>query len=289
MALNSGQGIHLEAHLKIMADNQLDVMSRASAIQMLSYTTKTLTVAVLKPYLTHQDALLRLSAAGAASLLSPSQRAKHLSPLLSDQYKAVRIAAARSLVDTKMSKASQTVFNQAFAELVKANQISSWRGEGRANQGVLAMQMNKPSEAEKAFKGAILVEPYYATGYINLADLYRAQQRPLQVGATLKQGIAALPRSGPLHYSYGLYLVRQKKLAQAVSSFAKAMALSPFDSQYAYTYVLALDGSGQSEQALEKLKTLMSDYQDQTQLKQLGLYLSQKLNNKSAYDWFNAR
>ncbi len=64
------------------------------------------------------------------------------------------------------------------------------------------------------------------------------------------------------------------------------MALSPSHSQYAYTYVLALDGLGKSQEALNKLKKLIGGYQDKSQLKELGLYLSQKLKSRADYDWF---
>jgi hypothetical protein len=50
---------------------------------------------------------------------------------------------------------------------------------------------------------------------------------------------------------------------------------------------LALDGAGQSRQALTKLKILIINYQDNVQVKELGLYLSQKLNLSSEYNWFN--
>ena len=64
------------------------------------------------------------------------------------------------------------------------------------------------------------------------------------------------------------------------------MELSPDNSQYAYTFVLALDGMGKSQQALNKLKLLIVQYSDKGQLKELGLYLSQKLKLRSDYDWF---
>tara|TARA_R110002167_G_scaffold91458_1_gene245967 strand:+ start:4176 stop:4394 length:219 start_codon:yes stop_codon:yes gene_type:complete len=68
--------------------------------------------------------------------------------------------------------------------------------------------------------------------------------------------------------------------------FEKSMNLAPANPQYAYTFVLALDGMAESQQALTKLRELIVHYDDKSQLKELGLYLSQKLNNEKAYDWF---
>jgi Tfp pilus assembly protein PilF len=107
------------------------------------------------------------------------------------------------------------------------------------------------------------------------------------VASLLSKGIKNNPKSADLHYSYGLYFVRNKKLDKGIINFKKAMMLMPTNPQYAYTYILGLDGAGQSQQALTKLKGLIINYQDKSQLKDLGLYLSQKLKLRAEFDWFN--
>lgn len=286
MALNNGQAINLEDHLSIIADSQLDIISRASALQMLSFTTQTITIEVLKPYLEHQESLLRLSAANAAILLTPSDRVEYLTPLLVDKFRAIRVAALRNLVTSKIPVKYQQAFDKALTVLFNANELASWRGEGRVNEGALAIEINNLMAAEKSFQGAIKVEPYFEAGYINLADVYRVQQLPLQVAKTLTKGMNKLPKSAAIKYAYGLYLVRQKSLDKAVDYFEQAMQLSPESAQYAYAFVLAMDGLGQSRQAIKQLKMVISNYSDRAQLQELGLYLSQKLSNKANYDWF---
>ena len=286
MLLNSGQAINLEQHLSIISDEKLDVISRATAIGLLSYTTQVLNADVLSPYLKHAEPLFRINAANVSTMLPPADKVKLLTPLLKDEYKSVRTAAARNLVTSDLPPASQKIFDQAFKELISATTINSWRGEGAANQGVLAIEMNKLTDAEKSFKNSIKVEPYFEDSYINLADIYRSQQKPFQVASVLKKGIENNPKSAAMHYSYGLHFVRQKKLEVALPLFEKSMELSPNEPQYAYTFVLAMDGAGQSRQALIKLKTLIINYQNIAQLKELGLYLSQKLNSKADFDWF---
>ena len=286
MALNSGQAISLEQHLSIIADEKLDVISRATAIQLLSYTTPSLTVAALTPYLTHEEPLFRLSAASVATLLPLADKVKALTPLLNDLYKSVRVAAARSLVTSDMSIEDKPLFDKAFKALITASEVNSWRGEGLANQAMLSLEMNELMAAEKLLKNAINIEPYFEVSYINLADLYRAQNKPFLVASVLSKGIKHNPKSADLHYSFGLHFVRQKKIEKGLYHFEKSMTLMPTNTRYAYTYVLALDGAGMSSQALDKLKELMANYQNKEQLKQLGLYLSQKLHRKYDYDWF---
>jgi len=291
LALNSGQAITLKQHLSIIADENLDVISRATAIQLLSYTTQysgseILSAQTLVSYLTHTEPLLRLSAVTVATQLPSADRIKVISPLLNDRYKAIRVAAARSMVTSDIAKEDQALFDKAFKALMHANGVNSWRGEGVANQGVLAIEMNDLTQAEKSFKKAINIEPYFESGYINLADIYRAQQKTFLVASVLSKGIKNNPKSAALHYSYGLYFVRQKKLDKGLVHFEKSMMLMPTNAQYAYTYVLGLDGAGQSRHALTKLKTLIINYQDKAQLKELGLYLSQKLKLRAEYNWF---
>ncbi|MDT0602504.1 tetratricopeptide repeat protein [Thalassotalea castellviae] len=253
---------------------------------MLSYTTQSIPANKLVPYLTNSEALLRLSAAKVGLLLSPVEREKHLSPLLNDKLKAIRVAAARSLVSTTISSENQTSFSKAFEELTKASEVNSWRGEGRINQAVIALEVNDTLGAEASLKQAIKIEPYFDVGYINLADLYRSQQRSSLVSSVLRQGMKNNPLSGALTYSYGLHLVRQQKLAKAIEYFAKSIHLASQNPQYAYTYVLAMDGTGDSQKALTELKRLTPKYSNKSQLKELGLYLSQKLRSKADYDWF---
>ena len=287
LALNSGQAITLAQHLSIIEDETIDIISRATAIQLLIYTTPTLSPDTLAPYLSHSESLFRLSASAVAMLLPATEKIKYLSPLLKDKYKAVRIAAARSLVTSDISVVDQPLFDKAMKELIDANKVNIWRGEGIANQGVLEIEMNQLANAEESFKNAIKIEPYFETGYINLADIYRAQKKPFQVNSVLSKGIENNPKSAAMHYSYGLHFVRQKKLEKALVLFEKSMMLMPNNAQYAYTYILGLDGAGQSRQALTKLKVLIINYQDNAQLKELGLYLSQKLNSSLEYNWFN--
>lgn len=287
LALNSGQAITLAQHLSIIEDETIDIISRATAIQLLIYTTATLSPDILAPYLSHSESLFRLSASTVAMLLPTTDKIEYLSPLLKDKYKAVRIAAARNLVTSDISVVDQPLFDKAFKELIHANKVNSWRGEAIANQGVLAIEMNQLANAEESFKNAIKIEPYFETGYINLADIYRAQKKPFQVNSVLSKGIENNPKSAALHYSYGLHFVRQKKLEKALVLFEKSMMLMPDNAKYAYTYILGLDGVGKSRQALTKLKMLIMNYQDNAQLKALGLYLSRKLNLRSEYNWFN--
>lgn len=284
--LQAGESINLEEHLAIIADDKLPVITRATALQIISLTTQMLTTHILNEYVEHSQPLLRLSAAMVANLITAQERIKLLTPLLEDSYKAIRVAAANTLVSDYQLVSQNSLFIKAFEELLNANDLSSWRGEGRLNQGIVELNRNNLANVKVRFESAINVDPYMETPYINLADFYRSQQQENQVKSVLDNGLKNIPNSANLHYVYGLHLVRVKTLDKAINYFEKAMLLDQQNPQYLYTYALALDGLGKSQKAIIELKKLTPKYRDKSQLKELGVYLSQKLKSRADYDWF---
>jgi len=74
MQLNAGKVITLAQHWTAINDEALNVISRTSALQVLSYTTQSIPIKELQPDLTHNEAPLRLSAASASLLIEPKIR-----------------------------------------------------------------------------------------------------------------------------------------------------------------------------------------------------------------------
>ncbi len=284
--LHSGQAIPMAEHFAIVNDEAIDVLTRATALSMLTFTTQSLTTEQLSSYLNHKEDLIRLAAASVAILLPIEQRVTALSPLLNDSLKAVRVAAARSVLDAQLTAQHFSVYKQAFDELKLANNLSSWRGEGRLNKGVNELRLGNYAQAEKSFLKAIEIEPYLEAGYINLADFYRSSQRPAQVVSVLTKGMSKLPKSGELKYSYGLYLVRQQQYVKATSFFEQASRLAPTNEQYLYAYLLSLDGEGKTAVAIQKLQAVIHRFSYSQALKQLGMQFAQKLGDRQAFERF---
>ncbi|MFT6268302.1 MAG: putative CXXCH cytochrome family protein [Alphaproteobacteria bacterium] len=286
LRLRHGQGISVAAHFAIVSDQSIDVISRASALEMIPQTTQTLSTSQLGPFVRHTEDLIRLAAARIGNLVCIRQRAEILSPLLDDPLKSVRSAAAQALVGLPVDEQNLAVFTKAFNELATANENSAWRGEMRVNQGNIALQENNTIGAETAYKASVDIDPYFPIGYMNLADLYRAKQREDLVAQVLKQGLEAVPNSADVAYAYGLHLVRMKNIKQALDYFKRAMQLNPQNVQLAYTYALALDSSNQTPFAIQELKRVIEQYPNNASLIELGLYLARKVNSKADFDWF---
>jgi predicted CXXCH cytochrome family protein len=284
--LMSGQPLSLEEFKGIVKDESIPVISRASAVQMINLSGIVLEERILSALLNSDHALIRLSAAGTASTVSPQLKLKILSPLLKDKYKAVRVAAARSMLGITLPDDIKVDFNRAFAELIRAQQVNSWRGEGKANSAMIALELNQAEQAIAALKQAIQIDPYFEGSYLGLSEIYRQQNNNVKLEQLFKQALSALPLSAAIHYSQALHLVRQQQHTVALTSFKKAYDLLPQNSQYAYAYILSMDGQGQSKKALNTLQMIVKRYADRQNLLELGVYLAQKNQDLSAYQFF---
>jgi Flp pilus assembly protein TadD len=76
-------------------------------------------------------------------------------------------------------------------------------------------------------------------------DAWRAQGREQEVDATLREGLARLPRSADLLHALGLAQVRKGDRATALASLAQAARLAPERARYAMSAVLHSAGRRQ--------------------------------------------
>jgi tetratricopeptide (TPR) repeat protein len=145
-------------------------------------------MASLWPRSTPHDHLLRLAA-----------------PLLRDAIRAVRIEAARLLapLDTaRLSAEQHAALDLALVEYRQAQELNADRPEAHLNLGVLQAQLGKPLEAERAYRTALRIDPSFAPTYMNLADLYRAQNRDEEGEKILRQGLTVSPNDAALHSAH---------------------------------------------------------------------------------------
>lgn len=283
MLQHSGELLGQKAHYQLITSPSLDVMKRATLVRMLAWRSDPLDAAWFSQIIASKEPLIRLAAAQVANLLPPEQRYTRVKILLGDRYKAIRIAAAQSLLDVYANVKDAGVFKQAFEEYQTFADVNSWRAEGRLNKGNGEMRMQALDDAVSSFIKTIEIEPYFDAGYINLADLYRARQQPQKVAEVLQKGLNNLPDSASLNYSYGLYLVRQKSYQNALTYIEKASKAYPQNMQYLYTRALLLDNLQQSKAAIKLLMANRDMLKEHTQLKELALYIAQKLNDRFLY------
>jgi predicted CXXCH cytochrome family protein len=277
LQLQSGDYVELTSLLKLAGDVQLPTIQRAAILSQLVNNGQTIDGALLDEFLQDEDPLIRLSAAQASGSLSENDKQRYLRPLLIDPVKAVRVASANQLLGIELASAGepektavwQTSFEQAFTELRVSNQISSWRGEGRVNQALLAQRLGDGRLAEDSFLAAIRIEPYFADAYLNLTEFYRSIENVEKEQVIYQKGLAALPNSAEIHFRYGLHLIRQQQYQSALSRFKEALDIDSLAPQYAYFYYLLMHNMGHTQQAIGELQNVLTRYRNDAQLSQL--------------------
>ena len=98
------------------------------------------------------------------------------------------------------------------------------------------------------------LDPQFASAWVNLADAWRAQGREDEVEATLRKGLAMLPRSADLMHALGLAQVRKGDKGAALVSLAEAARLAPERPRYTFVWAVALHSAGRSGEALKALR-----------------------------------
>ena len=283
MRLMAQSYLPLSEHIKVINDKSLNEIKRASAIMLLPNSTKELPLQFAQTLANSAESLIRLAFAQIAYILPPSQLSFILSPLLKDEYRAIRVAAANQLVGYNIDTSS---FREAFEELLTVNEINSWRGEGNLNQSLVHARMQKWEDAENALLTGIKIDPYFAPNYINLSNYYKNTGETQKESNILQVGIEANPKASLLRYSFAMFQVRNQKKEEALKSIRSAVNLELYNPQYAYIFILLIDDVQNTQKAISELKRIVSRYENRRQLVQLGLKLSHKIKDYQSVQFF---
>jgi tetratricopeptide (TPR) repeat protein len=189
--------------------------------------------------------------------VEPRVRLKYANRLVQDPVRTVRMNAARTLVDIPENMFQPTeyqAFQSALKEYINAQQYNLDRPEGRVNLGTLYISLNQFDRAEQYLKSALDIGEALAQPYVNLADLYRIQQRDKEGEEILRLGITQSENPAPIHHALGLLLVREKRVDEALKELQKATQLAPNEARYNYVYGVALQSVKGNTAAIEYLK-----------------------------------
>ena len=202
------------------------------------------------------DPLVRRAAVTALESLPPAERLTLALTPLSDPSRLVRIEAARVLAPIRpetLDQASRAAYERAAADFVAVQRTNDDRPEARTNLGTYFATRGRVTAAETELRAALALDPTFVPAYVNLADLYRAEQREPDVRRVLAEGLTTAPDDASLHYSLGLALVRAQRTTEALTHFARAAARAPDNARFVYTYAVSLHSTGKPREAIAVL------------------------------------
>jgi predicted CXXCH cytochrome family protein len=252
-----------ELLLALLNDPDQPNIARASGAALLGERLDPAGFAALRPLLADSDPLLRSAAARALEALPPELKVQHLLPLLDDPVRLVRIDAARTLAAVpkeSLPEPQRQAVQRGVAELIAAEMTNADRPESYLNIGLIHVDQGQFDQAEAAYRAALDLQPNFTQAAVNLADLYRIQGRDADGEKILRQALTLDPPNAAAHHAFGLLLIRQKRLPEALTALAEAARLDSGNPRYGYVYAVALNGAGQGEPAIQTLETVLATH-----------------------------
>jgi tetratricopeptide (TPR) repeat protein len=291
-AIHAGRRITADAESRLVnlaGDPEQPAIARATAISMLGSFPGPNAAKAIAAASSDSDPLLRMSAAGAGAFLAPEARLQFLGSLLDDPLRTVRIEAARSLAPLlrgELDPAQRKSLERGLAEYRDAQIFNADRPESHVNLGTLALELGETAVTQVAYERALKVGPYFIPAYVNLADLYRAQNNDEKGEELLRKALTVDPRSAAAHHALGLLLVRQQRLPEAIEELRQAATFGPDDPRYAYVYAMGLNASGRTDTALDVLRATYREHSgDRETLLALATLSRDQGNLDDAYDY----
>jgi len=254
------------ADLMSIAENpELPAIIRASAFEKLLPYGAELSWRNLKRYLTHESPFIRAATTRLFQQSPPNVAIANLIPRLSDKMRAVRIAAARSLVTispTYFTPDQRELFSGAFIEFQRSLLAGADHPSTQMGLAGLALSFRNIKAAKAAIGEALIIDPQLSDAWIMKAKLETAERRPDLVEKTMQDAQTALPDSFVIFQYFGNYLASQRQFDRAISNLEKAALLSGDDPFVLTDYAAVLSQAGEYPKALSVLNALLGQQPD---------------------------
>ena len=246
-----------------IADAVNPMIRRATLLAGLPPTREAMRLAIMSL----QDTSPMMREAASRLLISAPEELRYqvLSDHASDPDKSVRLNVGKALAPLL----TQLPLEEARSLLPTVTELTdSLRVDRVADLTTLAsiqLQIGQRGFAEEIYKEALGMEPHYLPALLNLADLKREDDESESL-ALLQRAVQQAPDSGAALHSFGLALVRAKRTEEAVHYLGLAFYQSDAIPRYAYVYAVALESTGEVEEALSVLANALERWPNQPDL-----------------------
>jgi len=206
------------------------------------------------------DPLLRMGAARSLEFLPLPQLYGVLAPHVQDPNRAVRLEVARLLAGIPLDQlkpADAERLGALFAEYLNTLGQESDMPEVQLQMGVFFTARQLFPQAEIAYRRALQLNPQFVPALLNLADLYRAQDRDDEARQPLLEATRIAPDAAAAWHALGLLDIRSGETARALPYLERAADLEQAGIRYRYVYAIALHDTGNVDGAIGQLKALL--------------------------------
>ena len=235
---------------------------RSTAIYYLQMFPGQDVASALCPLLKNTDPLIRATTVATLSFVPLDQLSRHLLPLLKDNVKLVRMRVAHALLQidkTKLNDEQLTLLKKVTDEYIEVQYTNSDVTAGLLNLGVYHYYNGNYNASEMFYNKAIETHPAFDGSYINLADLYRNQNREKEGIEVLQKGLKKASYSADIHHAMGLAKIRSNKKQESLGYLQEASKIAPQNSRYQYVYAIALNSLGKPKEAIKTLEDALKE------------------------------
>jgi tetratricopeptide (TPR) repeat protein len=271
--------------VELVAVGKAPAIVRATALLELRNLGSPSLPALLMRAANDPSAIVRRSVAVAARDMPPDQRVEVVRPLLDDEARTVRIEAVAAVLGSHASgwsASDRAALKSATAEYIEARSFNTDRGEGLVDMAHVAMLAGDFKHAEDHIREALEIDPTFTAAYVNLADLYRAQQRDDEAEAILSEALKKAADRAAVEFALGLTLVRLERHSEAIAHLRRACELRPETVRFGYVYAVAQFDGGQREAALRTLEKVHKRYPANRDVLRLLAGYNQKMGRPKA-------
>jgi tetratricopeptide (TPR) repeat protein len=282
LASGRSGSVAAEAELRMLAgDSRAPNISRATALAALQGMSQA-SMLLINKALVDDSPLVRMGALIGLETADPVTLMRLVMPMLDDPDRSVRLEAIRLITTVpaqQVPSLERSDVKRAIAEYRVALNANSDRAQSHLGLGWLAMYEGDLVTAEKEYKKALELEPYFVPNFLNLADLYRLTGRDADGEALLKSALEFAPDNGDARYALGLLMVRLDRLNEAVEQLHLATQLAPGQPHYIYVYAVAVQTAGDLAGAIMVLDEGLSRFPEDRELLVGAAAFSRDLND----------
>ena len=236
-----------------LQDSVSDIV-HATALSLLEHFPETDGAArVIERGLSHTGPLVRLAAASEARLLG-EKGLFLLRPLLADSIRAVRIATARTLVESLgpgVLASVDATERRAFEELETATRYSADLADGAFNWANLCATLGRPAEAETGYRTSIDSDPDFPPARVNYALFLHAQGRVEDAERQLRSVTERAPDFSEAWFDLGLLLGEQGRGDEARIALENVKRGAPAFARAQYNLAVLHQRAGNLSKALD--------------------------------------
>ncbi|RAI04338.1 hypothetical protein DLJ53_07805 [Acuticoccus sediminis] len=182
--------------LALVEDENVPNIARATALSMLGQGSDADVAGRLAAYLADPDPLMRTAAVEAQRPANPQDRVLALIDSLADPSRAVRMEAARALLDAPIARMPRPIaanLSSAMAEWRAAMMANIDFPETHLQLGGMALVMRNIPAATAAFREVVEMDPQRIDAWVMLARITAATSTAEDVRAVLDEAAAKNP------------------------------------------------------------------------------------------------